>query len=313
MSAGRDGVVLVAGEALVDLVPAGDVLRPHPGGGPFNVARTVARLGRPVVFLGRLSTDAFGAEHARLLAEDGVALDAAVRTAAPSTLALAEVGEDGSARYRFYLEGTAAPGLTRDEALAALPSSVAILHVGTLGLAVEPIASALEAVAERLAGRALVVVDPNCRPSAVRDPDAYRRRLWRVLPRAHVVKASEEDLAWLEPARSAPATARALLDAGARVVLVTHGERGATVLTAAGDATIPAPRVRVADTIGAGDAFGGAFTAWWHASALGVAGLARHDAVLAAARFAALVAARTCERAGAVPPRLDELGAAALP
>jgi fructokinase len=300
--------ILVAGEALYDLVVAdGDTLHALPGGGPFNTARGLARLERPVAFLGRLSLDRFGCRHAAMLSEDGVGLDAVVRTAEPTTLAVAELDPTGQAQYRFYHEGTAAPGLTVDHAVAALPERVAIVHVGTLGLVFEPIASALEAVVERLAGSALVAVDPNCRPGAIADEAGYRARLARVIARSDLVKVSEEDLEFVDPARSAVEAARALLKLGPQVVLLTRGGDGAVVVTAGGAAEVPAPPTQVVDTIGAGDAFGAGFLAWWHARGLGAAALSDTDAVVEAAGFAALVAARTCERAGASPPRLSEL------
>jgi fructokinase len=189
-----------------------------------------------------------------------------------------------------------------------LPPAVGILHVGTLGLTLEPMATALEAVVEELAGQALVMVDPNIRPWVIGDADSYRRRLRRVLARTDVVKVSEEDLAWLEPQRSAAAAARMLLQAGPRVVLLTRGPDGVQVVTGAGDVPVPAPEVEVADTIGAGDAFGGGFLAWWHSQGFGRDELADQDAVVAAATFGALVAARTVERPGASPPFLHELG-----
>jgi fructokinase len=249
-------MILVGGEALIDLVPGADgALAAHPGGGPFNTARAVARLGRPVAYLGRLSTDRFGRRLEELLREDGVGLSSVVHTDEPTTLALAEVDADGSACYRFYERATAAPGLEPADALAALPDAVEILHVGTLGLVLEPVASALEAVVERLAGRALVVVDPNVRPGVIRDPDAYRSRLARVLARADVVKLSEEDAGWLAPGRSPVDAVRELLAGGPALGLFTRRGEGAVEAT----------------------------------------------------RFACLVAALTCERAGAVPPRSDEL------
>lgn len=102
-----DGVVVVGGEALFDLVLDDDgELRAHAGGGPFATARALGRLARPVAYLGRLSRDRLGAMLARLLADDGVALDTAVRTDDPTTLALAEIDAEGSARYRFYAYGT---------------------------------------------------------------------------------------------------------------------------------------------------------------------------------------------------------------
>jgi fructokinase len=304
------GLILVAGEALIDLVPdseSAESLAAHPGGGPFNAARTIGRLERPVAYLGRLSRDHFGQRMEALLAEDDVRLDAIVHTDEPTTLALADVDPQGVARYRFYTEGTAAAGLTAQEALAARPDEVEIVHVGTLALVLEPVASALEAVIERLSGHAMIVIDPNIRPDIITDPDGYRARLARVLARSHVVKVSEEDLDWLAPGRRSVDAMRDLLDSGPSVGLLTRGPSGALVVTRTAEVAVPAPRTKVVDTIGAGDAFGGGFVAWWHARGLGREDLGVIDTVVQATEFACLVAARTCARPGASPPHLSEL------
>jgi fructokinase len=305
-----DDLIVVGGEALYDLVLRADgSVDAHPGGGPFNTARTIGRLKQPVAYLGRLSSDRFGETHARMLADDGVDLGAVARTDEPTTLALAELDEAGSARYRFYAADTAAPGLTPEEALVLLPGTVAMLHVGTLGLVLEPLASALEAAVGRLSRTALVAVDPNVRPWAIPDEGDYRARLERVLRQSHLVKVSEEDLGWLAPRRRPLDAARELLDLGPLVALVTRGGEPALVVSRDRDTEVPVPRIQVADTIGAGDAFGGAFLAWWRSHRLGRNALTDHARVTEATRFAALVAAVTCTRAGASPPRLGELRA----
>ena len=302
--------IVVGGEALVDLVAGGEgELAAHLGGGPFNCARTLGRLEQPVAYLGRLSKDRFGAQLRERLREDGVSLDMVVETEDPTTLALAELDEDGAATYRFYSGGTSVPGLTPEAALAAMPPSVEMVHVGTLGLVFEPIADALEAVVEHATG-ALAMVDLNIRPLAIHDAASYRARIGRLLPLTHVVKASDDDLAWLDPDHRAVEAARALLDTGPTVVLLTRGGEGVTVVTADGETDVPALRVEVVDTIGAGDAFGGGFLAWWRRAGLGVGDLARTDEVLEATRFACVVAGRTVERAGASPPRLAEVAPA---
>ena len=288
--------ILVAGEALVDLVPAADgTLSPYPGGGPFTTARALGRLGRPVAFAGRLSTDRFGERMAAMLAADGVAADATERTSDPTTLALAEVDAAGAATYRFYTEGTSAPGLTAEAA-----GEPAVLHAGTLGLVLEPMAAAVESLVARLAGRALIMVDPNIRTPAIGDEAGYRARLDRVLAHTDVVKVSDEDLAWLAPGET-------LLERGPAVALVTRGGEGATVHGAFGTAEVAAPRVAVADTIGAGDTFGAGWLAWWTEHGLGRSALGDRDAVAEATAFACRAAAITCSRAGADPPRRAEL------
>jgi fructokinase len=302
-------MILVGGEALYDLVVQGDGddLRGHPGGGPFNTARTVGRLGRPVSYLGRLSSDRFGQRLETLLSDDGVGLGCVVPTDDPTTLAVAEVDREGVARYRFYEQGTAASGLTPDAALGVVPDAVDILHVGTLGLALEPVATALEAVVDRVADHALIAVDPNCRPWVIDDRAAYRARLDRVLARSHLLKVSEEDIEYLEPGVPAVEGVRALLERGPTAGLLTRGPNGALVVTRTAEVAVPAPRAKVVDTIGAGDAFGGGFVAWWSERGLGREDLGTIDLVVEATEFACLVAARTCSKPGASPPWRDEL------
>jgi fructokinase len=307
-----DGAIVVGGEALIDLVPhAEGALRPHAGGGPYNTARTLGRLEQPVQYLGCVSDDAFGRLLRAQLREDGVRLDTVVDTGLPTTLALVEVDAAGSASYRFYTDGTSASALEPEQALAALPERVDMLHVEggciALGLDMHATARALNAAIEAVADRALVMVDPNCRPFAIPDREAYRQALAGTLRHAHVLKASVEDLAYLEPERTPEDAARALLADGPSVALVTLGGEGALIVTAAGAEPVAAPPVEVVDTIGAGDAFGGGFLAWWHLRERTRDDLADPEALRAATRFACIVAARTCERPGASPPRLAEV------
>ncbi|MDQ6816363.1 MAG: PfkB family carbohydrate kinase, partial [Actinomycetota bacterium] len=183
------------------------------------------------------------------------------------------------------------------------------LYVGGIGLVFEPQASAIASLVREAGPETLVLLDPNCRPAAIRDPIAYRDRLHEVIGRADVVKVSEDDLAYLEPGRGPIDTARALLELGPAVVLLTHGSEGATVLTGDGQATMPAVEADVLDTIGAGDAFGAAWLAAWLSDGLGRHDLRRLEVVTEAARFASVVAALTCERAGAEPPSAARVGA----
>src|SRR3954470_7843309 len=225
--------VVVGGEALVDLVPhAAGELRAHAGGGPYNTARTLGRLEQDVHYLGSLSDVGFGRRLRSQLVEDAVKLDTVVPTPLPTTLALAELDERGAATYRFYSEGTSAPALEPEAALATLPERVDMLHVGTLGLVMEPTALALQAVVEAVADRALIMVDPNCRPTFIPDRGTFRRGLAATLRYAHVVKVSNDDLEYLEPGVDPIRAARNLLEDGPRVALVTLGGEGALIVTA---------------------------------------------------------------------------------
>jgi fructokinase len=301
-------MIVVAGEALVDLVlDETDRLIGHPGGGPYNVARTLARLEQPTRYLGRISTDRLGSRLRAELEADGVGLESVVTTDDPTTLAIAETDSSGIATYHFYTAGTSTPGLTPEAALAALPGDVAMLHIGTLGIVLEPMASALQAIVEQASADTLVALDPNCRPGVIPDESAYRERLTTLLGRTDLLKASEDDLAWLVPGADPVDAARSLLREGPPVAVVTRGSRGAVVVTATDAVEVPAVEAKLVDTIGAGDSFGGALLAWLHERDLRREDLRRLDLVVEAARFACLVAARTVERAGAVPPRAAEL------
>jgi fructokinase len=305
-------VIVVAGESLVDLVvrPDGSVSA-TPGGGPCNVARALARLGGRVSFLGRVSSDRFGQILMARLAADGVDLGCLVPSDDPTLLAIADIDAGGAATYRFYTEGTAAAGLAVSDLPGGLPAATTALHVGSLGLVLEPMAATIEAITTGAPSTVLVVADPNCRPSAIRDPAAYRARLDRILARVDVLKLSRDDLTWLDPDREPVIAARRFLDRGPAVVLLTDGPDPVRIVTGRDVIVLPVPLVRVVDTIGAGDAFGAGFLAAWTSAGRGRTELGDPAALSDATRFAIEVGARTAGRAGADPPTQAEMGRAA--
>ncbi len=301
-------MIVVAGENLIDLLvdEDGNVLA-SPGGGPFNVARTIARLGMASTFLGRLSRDHFGQMLRHRLERDGVTIALPEGLDAPSALAVVDVDSEGTPRYRFHLSGTAAFELDAASAIAVLRSAPAALHVGTLGLAIDPMATSLERLVGELPAETLLLVDPNCRPEAIGDQAAYEARLARIFRRADLVKASVEDLEYLFPGASRSDAASTLLALGPAAVVVTDGPRPVRADLAAGELVVEIPATDVVDTVGAGDAFGGTLLAWWLAHELGRPDLARREPLRAALTTAAAAAAITCERSGADPPAAAEL------
>ncbi|WP_187366000.1 carbohydrate kinase family protein [Trebonia kvetii] len=300
----------MAGEVLIDLVTGPDGrFDARRGGGPYNAARSLARLGVPATFIGRTGDDAFGRLLRDQLAADGVVLGVAEPSERPTTLAVVTLDETGSAGYAFYLESAAAD-VDEDAMRKALPPELTAMHVGALGLIMEPMGAAIESlVLSGLPGDPLLFLDPNCRPAAVPGYGAYRARVGAIARRADIVKASTEDLGYLYPGVPPQNAARALLAEGTSLVLVTDGPRPARAFTAGEVLSEQVPAVIVADTIGAGDAFGGAFLAWWTTHGLGRDELHRIDLVRPALRAATAAAALTCTRPGADPPALAELRA----
>lgn len=305
-------MIVVAGEALIDLVPqaTGDAaapLLPTRGGGPYNTAVALARLGSPVSFCSRISTDAFGVSLIDRLAAEGVALDLVQRGPEPTTLAVAAVDTDGAAAYTFYCQGTADRLFTLP---GPLPAGTRAVSFGTCSLVLEPGASAYEQLMHREAqlGR-FIALDPNIRADLIPDPDAYRARFGRMLSSVSLLKLSDEDAQWLGY------DVAGWLAAGPAAVVVTRGGAGLTVYTAVGEHTVPGEPVRVADTIGAGDTINAALL-----HALSESGALSADALDQLSEntwrqvlgFAARAAAVTCTRAGADPPFAHELDVPAV-
>lgn len=301
-----DPRILVCGEALVDLVPTGDdSFDARLGGGPFNVAVTLGRLGSPVGFCSRVSTDPFGARLVAALTASGVAVERVQRGPEPTTLAVAGLEPDGGARYTFYAEGTA-DRLVADP--GPLPDATAAVSFGTLSLVFEPGASVYVDLLRRShdQGR-LTILDPNIRPAVF--PDAYRRRFVDLLPSVHVVKVSDEDVHWLGQGVDGSKPEQ-WLDRGVAAVVTTHGAAGLSVRTRRLHVRVPAVRVPVADTIGAGDTVHGALVHWLDAHGhLGPSSVAALDGGQwrDALEFAADAAAVTVSRPGADPPWAAEL------
>lgn len=305
-------MIVVCGEALIDMVPGADgSRRPAPGGGPFNTARALARLGVPTAFLGHFSNDELGRMLADQLAADGASLALASFGPEPTTIAVANVGGDGLVEYEFKIEGTSAPNLTGAMIPAELPDEITALHLGTLGLLLEPMASTLAELIRRESRRRLVMVDPNIRPALVTGPH-YRTRLQWLMAQSTIVKASAEDLAWLYPEVDYMAAAERILGDGVRLVLVTLGAAGAYGATRQTRVSVPAVPVQVWDTIGAGDAFGAAVLAWLSERDLldPTFSLSAQD-LQSLLEFACLAAALTCARSGADPPWRSEMQARA--
>lgn len=302
-------MIAVAGEALIDLVARDGVLRPFLGGGPFNTAVMLARLGVPAAFVGRISDDRFGQSLYEGLADSGVDLRYVLRGTAPTPLAVVHTS-DGEAEYSFYLTGTAYAALTPAD-LPALDEAEA-LHVGTLALATDPPAATFEALMTEVAPERLVVVDPNVRPAVVGERDAYVRRFERWAQTAHVIKLSAADAVWLYPGTPVDEVVQHVLALGADLVVVTLGPDGALGRTRGVHAEAAAPRVEIVDTVGAGDAFGAGLLACLReggrldgASVAGI-GAAELERALA---FAAAIGALQCARAGAEPPTRADLDA----
>jgi fructokinase len=182
------------------------------------------------------------------------------------------------------------------------------VHFGSLASWLPPGDAAIATRVGELRARGVAVTyDPNVRPHLQPDAAAARKQIEAAVRSAHLVKTSDEDLAYLHPDEPVEDVARSWLDLGPDVVVVTRGGAGAIAFTADDAIVRPPLRVDVVDTVGAGDAFmSGLLDALYGRGRLSPDGLV--DAVPWADVLddAALVAAITCSRAGANPPRRAE-------
>lgn len=291
--------IVVVGEALVDLVAesGGRRFRADPGGGPANIAVGLGRLGSPVTLVTTLGGDAFGRLVTGHLTAAGVA--PSVHPAPFTPLAVVTVDGAGVPSYDF--------AISWDVPALELPPDTAVLHAGSLAAAMA--AAPVEAA---MAAAPVVSYDPNIRPRLLGDRACERLRVERQVGLSDVVKASDEDLAWLYPAEDPVQVAHRWRGLGPALVVVTRGARGCVAVTASGRFERPAPPVEVADTVGAGDAFmSGLLSGLLSAGLLEPGALTRADETALSGPLADALAsaAITCTRPGADPPTKEELKA----
>jgi fructokinase len=310
-------MITVVGESLVDIIS--DPRRPgevqaHPGGSPLNVAVGVARLGLATNLVTHYTGDPYGDMIEEHLSANGVT---AIRGgSAPTSTAIATVGPEGGATYAFDISwdinGAALP------ALEAVQDSTHV-HTGSIAAVLGPGDQATHGLLEAARDGATISFDPNCRPAVGPDVVTARTKAERFVAASDIVKASDEDLAWLYPHRTPEESLAAWLELGPALVALTRGASGPVILAHQGRVEMAAEPVTVADTVGAGDSFMAALISGLdQLAALGAGGRQRlqslsHEELRALAAYANGAAAITCSRPGANPPRSAELGPLSFP
>lgn len=306
-------MLAVLGEALLDLVQPepGTTYVARPGGGPFNIAVGLRRLGHPTALMARLSTGGLGSIVRAHAERNGLDLSACVATSDQTTLAFASLDDEGRASYDFYVRGTADWGWAPGE-LATIPAGTQVFHTGSLVTVLAPGADVVLDRVERLhaEGRTLLSFDPNVRSALAGPREDAVRRVERFVAATHVVRASDEDVSWLYPGTDTLEVARRWAAAGPALVVVTRGSEGCVAVTRTGSTVErPARPVGVVDTIGAGDAFvSGLLSGVVDAGATSKAAVAAlsEEAIGALLDRAVVVSAMTCQRVGADPPTRAE-------
>ncbi len=306
-------MILCSGEALIAMVAASTAdgepaYVARPGGSPLNVAVSLGRLAIPVGLFAGISTDHFGTILLKTLQSNNVDTTHVRLASRPTTLAFAHL-RDGKACYAFHDEYSAGRMLIEAD-LPKIDGSISALLFSGISLVSEPSGSTHETLMRRSCPSHVTMLDPNIRPAFIGERAAHVMRMRRMIGMADIVKLSEEDLAWFEEPDDLDATACRWLKSGPKVLVVTRGHQGSVAYTARSKVEVPARRIAVVDTIGAGDAASAALLAWLHdARMLTKDALDRLGAndLRAALTFAMRVSAASVTQAGANPPWREEL------
>jgi fructokinase len=298
------GQVWVVGEVLIDLIPEGVVRKPVVGGGPANTAKALAKLGLNTQFIDGISSDQYGQMAKDELISAGVKLDYVKYSDKPTCLAIVSISDLGLDTYEFVIENTATFDFTHDWLPNPHTDRPSLLHVGTLASVIEPGASVLFEWAQSVAKVAPIVFDPNIRPAVISDRKQYLAQVERWVEISSAVKVSDEDINWLYPSIGVEQIINDWLTKGPSLIVVTHGDKGLTGYRINERVSVDAVKVKVADTVGAGDTVGAILVEAVVKDGLDNLTGVRLETML---KRAAKAAAITVSRVGANPPTSEEL------
>lgn len=301
--------LLCVGEALVDVVEQKGQTTEHVGGSLLNVSAGLARLGHDTTIQAWFGSDERGQRISAAASSAGVQVAPGSTEAERTPVAYASVDEAGRAQYTFDLEWR-------------LPTRLDLadfdhLHTGSIACTLEPGGSTVVESVRQMREHGTVSYDPNVRPALMGSSQQVRPRIEELIALSDVVKASDEDIAWLYGGEvPLEAVLRRWLAMGPSLVVITRGPLGAMAALAGDDDVLKLDQmnVDVADTVGAGDSFmAGLISGLTDVDLLGSREAAQR---LAAAKWADVQAALhravgtsavTVSKAGAYAPDRDEL------
>lgn len=253
-------MIISLGEALIDFVSTENLaFDGFPGGSPYNTAIAISRLNTRCHFLGRVSKDLFGRQLIDHLEKNSVGTDMIIPTDDNTTLSFVRKHEDGQAQYAFFSNDTADRNWSAEDiAQLSVPPQARIIHFGSISISQEPCGTRLTSFLEKAAGKLLLSFDPNIRPSLVEDRDHYMKRFGTLCAISEIVKLSDEDLDWLYPGLEFRDALNEIMKLGPSLIALTEGAKGSLILNKEHSVTVPIEKLKVCDTIGAGDTFHGA-------------------------------------------------------
>jgi fructokinase len=179
-------------------------------------------------------------------------------------------------------------------------------------MAMEPGNLIIEEWAKAQSNQKTISHDINMRPALGFNQAKELTRVERVNSFSHIIKASDEDLEWLDPKRTPDQTAKDW--STNKLVLITKGADGVDVYKNGQMLfNVPSRKIKVVDTVGAGDTFTANLLAQLQENnhlgenptdkLMNIKDEDLHTYV----HIAGIAASINCERAGAEPPTRSEL------
>ena len=258
--------VVALGELLIDFTCVGTdadgypTMAAHPGGAPANFLATLAKFGAKTALMGKVGNDTFGKlligtiekigiENKGIIVDDGVF----------TSLAFVTLDDKGDREFSFARKPGADTCITFDELDICLIDEAKVFHFGTLSLTDEPARSATYRAVEyaKSAGK-LITYDPNLRKPLWKSlDDAKAQMLWG-LAQADIVKISDEEVEFLFGMNVEDGAKHIIENYDVKLVFVTCGADGCYFKNAIADGKVASlSNIKIVDTTGAGDIFGG--------------------------------------------------------
>lgn len=258
--------VVALGELLIDFTclrtdeDGYPTMAAHPGGAPANFLAALAKFGANTALLGKVGNDAFGKMLLATLDKAGIRTKGiVVDNSVFTTLAFVTIDEAGDRDFSFARKPGADTQIRFEELNLSLIDEARVFHFGTLSLTAEPAREATyKAVAFAKAKGKLITFDPNLRRPLWDSPeDAKAQMLWG-LSQADVVKISDEEVEFLFDMGVTDGAKHILDTFGVKLVFVTCGANGCFFQNRVASGHVPGlTGIKVVDTTGAGDIFGG--------------------------------------------------------
>ena len=258
--------VVALGELLIDFAAISadsdgyPTMAAHPGGAPANFLAAVNNFGGKTALIGKVGNDTFGNLLVSTLKKSGIdAKGAVISNEVFTTLAFVTFNEHGDRSFSFSRKPGADTQLSFGEIDLSMIDSAKVFHFGTLSLTHDPARTATyKAVEYAKNAKKLISYDPNLRRPLWNTMDEARKQILWGLSLADVVKISDDEVEFLFGLAPEQGAKHILNHFGVKLVFVTCGADGCIFANSQSFGHVPGMKgLKVIDTCGAGDIFGG--------------------------------------------------------